>query len=687
MSFSPPSLVAMLEPRRVAVVGASDRPGSFGRRMTTEVLRSPAQPHVDLVNPRRSAVLGHDCLPSLTTVDHSPDLVLLGVSDAALVDSLQQAASVGAAGAVVFGSAVGLGPSLQAIAAEAGMALCGAACMGFVNVSYGLRAIGYVERFPLERGPVALVSHSGSAFSALLRTHRRLAFSLAVSSGQELVTTAADYLHYAVELPDTKVIGVLLETLRDADRLRAALDEAADRNIPVIALTVGSSPTGRAMVDAHSGAVAGDDAAWEALFDAHGVHRVEDLDELANTLELFAIGRRPRPGAVGIATVHDSGAERALVADVATAIGVDFAPLQPSTLSRLGALLDPGLQPGNPLDVWGTGADTRTLFGDCLRFMAADPAVGAVALAVDLVAEYDEDESYVEAVLDAAGAVESPVVVLSNVASAVDQVRAGRLRAAGVPVLEGTRSGLRALRSLLASGQPQRRLPAPTVDTRRAAHWTDRLATGPLGGAEVMRLLGDYGLPVATTVAVTSALEAVAAAERIGYPVALKTDEPDWPHKTEAGGVALDLGRASDVEAAYQRLSQALGTRVVVQAQAAAGVELAMGLVRDPLLGPLIVLAAGGTLVEVLAQRVVALPPLDSSGAARMLARLPAGRLLDGVRGGASADRGAVHTALVGLSQLAVELGQQVDAVDVNPLIASPSGACAVDALVLPRRA
>jgi acyl-CoA synthetase (NDP forming) len=414
------------------------------------------------------------------------------------------------------------------------------------------------------------------------------------------------------------------------------------------------------------------------------VHRVDDLDEMADTLELFAIGRRPRPGVVGLATVHDSGAERALVADVATAVGVDFAPLQPSTVASLGTLLDPGLRPDNPLDVWGTGADTRALFADCLRCMAGDPAVGAVALVVDLVVEYDEDESYVDAVLDAVDAVDSPVVVLSNVASAVDQRRAGRLRAAGVPVLEGTRSGLRALRSLLTHGQVPARPTAGQVDTDRAAHWRNRLVTGSLGGAEAMCLLADYGLPVAETVSAASASAAVAAAEQLGYPVVLKSDEPAWPHKTDAGGVALGLNEGGDVEKAYRLMTRRLGPRVVVQAQAVAGVEFALGLVRDPALGPLLVLAAGGTLVEVLGQRVVALPPLDASGAARMLTRLPARRLLDGVRGGGACDPDAVHTALVGLSQLAVELGQSIDALDVNPLIVSPSGALAVDALVLP---
>ena len=199
--------------------------------------------------------------------------------------------------------------------------------MGFVNVTRGVRAIGYLERDALPPGPIALVTHSGSVFSALLRTHRRLEYSLVVSSGQELVTTTADYLAYALEQAETRVVGLFLETLRDVPRLRAALAEAADRDVPVVALTVGGSRRGQALVDAHSGALAGADAAWEALFAAYGVHRCDDLGELVDSLETFAIGRgcAPRGRPHGIATVHDSGAERVLVADVAERLGVPFA--------------------------------------------------------------------------------------------------------------------------------------------------------------------------------------------------------------------------------------------------------------------------------------------------------------------------------------------------------------------------
>ena len=678
-------LRSMLEARSVAVVGASNRAGSFGLRLATEALRSPAGPEVHLVNPRHREILGHACSPTLREIPKPVDLVLLGVPHAALVEQLTCAAARGDRSAVVFGTASGLDAELGQTARDAEMALCGSGCMGFVNVARGVRAIGYVERSPLPVGPIALVSHSGSAFSALLRTHRALAYSLAVSSGRELVTTAADYVGYALELPETRVVALLLETLRDPAGLRTALAGAAARDVPVVALTVGGSPTGRAMVDAHSGALAGDDAVWEALFDAYGVHRVADLDEMADTLELFSIGRRARPGSVGIATVHDSGAERALVADVADRCGVRFAPLQDDTRRRLAELIDPGLQPDNPLDVWGTGASTRELFAGCLSALADDPAVGVVALAVDLVEEHDGDESYPQAAEDAAASTALPLVVLSNMASAVDQQLAARLRKGGIPVLEGTRCGLRALGHLLDHAH---QLPTPRtspVDAARRARWRERLEEGRLDGVESMRLLADYGVPVVATASARSAVESVAAAERLGFPVVLKTDAAGQRHKSDAGGVRLALTSAPAVEAAYHQLSQRFGTAVVVQQQVPTGVELALGVVRDPALGPLVVLAAGGTLVEVLEQRVVALPPVTDARAQRMVAALPAGRLLDGVRGLPACDRGAVVAALVAVSRLAAELGDVLDALDVNPLIAGPIGAIAVDALVLPR--
>ena len=565
------------------------------------------------------------------------------------------------------------------------MAVCGAGCMGFVNVARGLRAIGYVEPDPLPSGAVALVTHSGSVFSALLRTRRGFGFSLAVSSGQELVSTAADYARYALELAETKVLALVLEAIRYAPGLRAVLADALAADVPVILLSVGASKAGQALVSAHSGALAAADGAWEALARAYGLHRVRDLAELADTLELFASGRRAAHGQ-GIATVHDSGLERAHTADLAAELGVPFAPLTPPTHTRLAAVLDPGLAPANPLDVWGTGRDTEPLFAECLSALAADPAVAAVALAVDLVPEFDGDESYPLAALAAAAGTAKPVAVLAGLPAAVDLAAAARLRAAGIPVLEGTRTGLLALRHLLDSAhfRAERRTPPPAPDLpgETALRWRARLPA--VGGAALFDLLRDYGIAAVRTRAAATRAQVLAAADEIGYPVVVKTDEPGIAHKSDVGGVRLGLaGQAAG--AAYDDLARRLGPRVVVCETAAPGTELALGIVRDPALGPLLVISAGGVLVEIMAERAVLLAPVTRSAGMAALNRLRIAPVLAGRGGQPAVDLGAIAGAITGLSRLACDLGDTLEALDINPLICTPSGAVAVDALLIPR--
>ena len=742
-----PALTAMLEARTVALVGASPRPGSLGERMISEVTRSPSRPEVYLVNPRHRQIAGRPCHPSLADLPGPVDLVLLAVPDPAVEEQLALAAHRGDRSAVLFGSAHELPgqpagqppgqppgraqPSLRArlaaTARAAGMAVCGAGCMGFVNVTHGLRAVGYVEPDPLPRGPVALITHSGSVFSALLRTRRRLGFTVAVSSGQELVTTAAQYAEYALGLPETRVLALVLEAVREPGRLRAVLAAARERRIPVVMLTAGRSDGGRALVSAHSGALATADGGWEALAAAYGVHRVSDLAEMSDTLELFALTSPapPRPGPrpadpraatpgqaspspepanptptdpsshisfynptvrTGIATVHDSGLERAHVADVAEELGVPFAAISTATTARLAGLLDPGLEPGNPLDVWGTGARAGDQLSGSLTALAGDPAVHAVALAVDLVHEFDGDQSYPEAVAETARRTSKPVVVLSNVPAAIDPDTAAGLRDSGIPVLEGTRTGLLALKHLLDHvADPGAPAPAAAPDLDRQDRWTRVITAGDAHGPRLEDLLRDYGIASARARAADSSAGALAAAAEIGYPVVLKTGEPGIAHKSDAGGVVLGLRDPDALRDAYEDLAERLGRRVLVCETIPAGPELSLGLARDHELGPLLVVGAGGVLVELLADRAVALPPVGPAQAHRMLGTLRVSRLLAGLRGQPAADLDAVTAAITGLSQLATELGGVLEALDINPLICGPAGAVAVDALVIPR--
>jgi acyl-CoA synthetase (NDP forming) len=672
------AVASMLGARSVAVVGASAKPDSFGARMVIEAQRSSARMH--LVNPRYDRIGDLPCAPSLADLDEPVDLVLLGVPDGALIGQLEAAADAGVPSAVLFGSAHGLRDKVAAIATAADMAVCGAGCMGFVNNVNGVRALGYLEPDPLPSGGVSLVTHSGSAFSALLRSRRGFGYRLAVSSGQELVTDTADYVEYALDDPGTTLLALLMETPRAAPRLGAALLRATERDVPVVILPVGGSPTGSAMVAAHSGALAGGDAGWRAFCDAVGAIRVRDLAEFADTIELFSMGRRRKRSAKGIATVHDSGAERALTADLAHALGVDFATLSEPTTLAIEELLDDGLIATNPLDLWGTGADTHALFRASLRLIAEDPAVAVTALAVDLVTEFDGDTAYADAAVDVAAATDAPLAVLTSMPSAIDRAVAERLRSNGIAVLEGASSGLAALGHLAS-------WPLPTdhthhdVDRARRDRWLHRLADWHPEAA--FDLLADYGVPVARSAAVGSLDQALAAGREIGYPVALKTLGAE--HKSDVGGVVLGIADEETLRMEYAAMADRLGPAVTVQPMIAEGVEISVGMVRDPAFGPLLVVAAGGTLVELLDDRAVALAPLSRAGAMRLLDGMRIHPLLAGWRGGPPVDLTALIDVIVAFATLATELGDAIDAVEANPVIASAGGAVAVDALLVVR--
>jgi acyl-CoA synthetase (NDP forming) len=684
----------MLEARSVAVVGASQRPGTLGQAMMIELQRGFGG-DIFPVNPRYEEISGLRCYPSIADVPGPVDLVLLGVANARQEEQLRYAAEAGVRSAVTFASlyetpSAGV-PSLPermaSIARAAGMVICGGNGMGFVNVERGLRATGFALPERLDPGNVAFISHSGSAFSAMAYNRRDLRFNLLISAGQELTTTASDYMAYALGLESTRAIGLLIETIRDADAFRAGLTIAAEGDVPVIALKVGRTAVSKRLVTAHSGALAGEDGAYEALFDAYGVHRVKTLDEMADTLELFVAGRRAPAG--GLASIHDSGGERALFLDVASDVGVRFAEISDATTMRLADTLDEGLEPVNPLDAWGTGIDADEIFLGSMEALVDDGDTAALAFVVDLTKEEESDGGYVDVAKTAFHRTRKPFAIVSNLAAAIDPEDAAVLRADGIPVLEGTDTGLAAIRHLF-DHRDFRSRPSPTPPSGPGDEvrdrWRARLGTGEsVDEYEALQLLAEYDIPVVAAERASSETDATRAAHRLRWPVAVKTAVPGIQHKSDADGVKLNVGTPELMKVAYRDLVHRLGAEVIVAEMGPAGVELALGIVRDAQFGPLVLVAAGGVLVEILSDRALALPPLDVSRAAQLLDGLAMRPLLDGVRGEPAADVDSVVRAVAALSVLASDLGDVLDAVDVNPLIAAPEGCVAVDALVIPR--
>ena len=688
----------MLDARSVAVVGASVKTGSLGRQMMAELRRGGFDGAVYPVNPGYDEVDGYRCYPSLLEIPEPVDLAILGVANARIEAAMTDAAELGAGSVVTFSSLYeepSDGPSLAervaAIAAARGMAVCGGNGMGFVNVPGRLRATGFATPDDLRPGPVTFLSHSGSAFAALAFNDRGIGFDLLVSSGQEVVTTMDAYLRFALERDSTRVVAMLLETVRDPDGFREGLARAAERDVPVFALTVGRTDASKALVTAHSGALAGEHGAYEAVFDAYGVHEVRSLDEMADAVELFSSPRRVHAGR-GIASIHDSGGERALFVDLATEHDVPIADVSDATLERIEATLDAGLEAANPLDAWGTGIDADRIFRESFVAFHDDDAVAAMAFVVDLTRQGEPyEEGYLQVARDVWASTTKPFCLLSNLSAAVAADEARMLRDEGIPVLEGTTSGLRALKHLLddaawrARAAPTRQSPVP--DGVRSS-WRSRLGEAPpVGDLEAFRLLADYGVQTAAIRSAESASAAADAAEELGYPVVLKTTAPGVAHKTDADGVRLDIPNLEGLTTAFEDISARLGPSVSIAAMAPRGVEMHLGLVNDPMFGPLVLVAAGGVLVEVLYDRALGLPPLDDAAALRLIDRLKIRPILDGVRGAAPSDVAALAHAVSRMSVLAGDLGDLIDAIDVNPVVVSPTGCVAVDALVVPRRA
>jgi len=685
------AISALLSPRSIAIVGASPREGSLGQRLLSHIRGWRYGGSVYPVNPSHKEISGIACYPDLEALPGAVDLVAFAVNDDRLEAALEDAAAHGARAGVIFGRLYQPGPDgparkkrLTAIARNSGMALCGSNCMGFINMAAGLRVSGNP---PLVEGPgggISIISHSGSTWSGLVGSQRDFPLGFAISAGEELNTTMANYIDFLLEEGSTRAIALVVETVRDPEDFKAAADRASGEGVPLVALKLGRSALGKRFALSHSGALAGSAAVYEAMFARHNIASCRTLDELTDTLELLASSRKPARGALGATT--DSGAERQLVADLAADVGCPLATFSSITEKRLQDVLDPGMLPENPVDIYGDG---KMVLAECLDAVAQDEGVGVVAMVSNLVEGRPRLMGMVkEAMARAAAATEKPLVVLSNVHSTVSRSAAQEFRAQGIPVLMSTSTGLTAIkcffqwharRTRAASG-------AEPVPEALVLRWRAKLRAGALDAHDGLALFEDFGGTVASSAVVQSAADAVAASERFGYPVALKTASPDILHKTEAGGVALSLMTRQAVLTAYARIASACGPMVQVQRQVPEGVEVFLGMTRDPDFGPAVTFGLGGIFVEVLRDTITIIPPVGPDEVRALLPQLRGYALLQGARGTPKVDLDKLAASIAAFSRLAASLGCELDEFDVNPVIAGPWGATAVDALVVTRK-
>jgi len=724
---------ALTAPRNVVLVGASDRPGSWAARVWRNLTRYEFPGPIYLVNPRRSELWDRPCYPDVKSLPEPPDHLVVLVPAANVPELLRHGAEAGARTATVFSSGFGeagdpetakYGRELAAVIAETGLGVSGPNCMG--NVCGKSRLVTLTEERPLllHSGPVALAGQSGGVVIHLNRAleERGIAVEYLITSGNQTGLTAADYIAFFAGEPELKVIGIYVEAIADFDRFAAACRLARGAGKSVITLKLGQSQAGREAAMAHTGSLAGAAEAFDAVCGELGVLRADTLDDAVEITELLVHTGDIRGRRLGSMTL--SGAFRGLLLDAAERNRLFFPPLAPATVAKLESVLSVGSLIGNPIDGGFAVLGSADTFMACLEALHDDPQVDAVLLQETLPREpgSPRSEKYIQITNEfVATRARKPVSFVTLAShSQTDYSRALRRSAPNVSLLQEANKALRAIERVVRRSELERLAQgAVTADARRAAPpvpaapavpaslnqsprdivvralaGADR---GPLPLNEVAskRILAGYGIALPEEVLVGSAEEAVMAAQRIGYPVVLKAVAAELTHKSDAGAVVLGLANADEVRSAYRRITESLAHRgfagavdgMLVCQQIRGGLELVLGLNRDPEVGIVAMAGSGGVLLELAKDVAFCAPPISRDKAVDLLERTHAARLMRGYRGGAKLDLQAAVDALVALGRLAVELGEFIEAVDVNPFVVLPRGGLALDALVVLRGA
>jgi acyl-CoA synthetase (NDP forming) len=684
----------LLRPRSVAVVGASARTDSLGEWALKNLGLGGYPGRIYPVNPNYDELQGHRCYASLADLPETPDLVIFAVGDQRIECSLDEAIAAGVPAAVLQStlyldddSDPPLRERVRAKIQASGMLVCGANGMGFYNVRDNVWTCGFDSTSHEASGNVALISHSGSGMSGIIDCDERVRINVAVSTGNELSVTMDEYLDFVLDLPETRVVGLFIETARNPGGFAVALAKAAERRIPIVALKVGRTEKSAALAVSHSGAMAGDDATYEALFDRYGVQRARDQDEFTTMLIMFAEMYPIAAG--GLVTLHDSGGERQLLVDLADDADVPLTELTEKTIASLEEVLEPELPAVNPLDAWSRGGpDAAKNITRCLTLMMQDPGTAVAGVIHDRAPAGKIYPSYLAYMQRARTDSGKPVaLVAARQGTGYDRAAVTSTHA-GLPVLDGVSQFLVGVRALFAYRDFQLREPAAPgeADQQIVERWRSRLATGvTLSEAESLALLTDFGVGTTAYELANSESDAVAAAVRVAYPVALKTAKEGLLHKSDEGGVVLGIQDEEQLRIAYEGMSHQLGDAVLVSSMAPTGVEMFLGVKHDPQYGPVVLIGSGGVLAETIADVQFALPPFDAAHARRCIDRLKLRPLLDGVRGRPAADIDAFCEAAARFSEMAAGLGDVLAEVDVNPVIVHEDGAVAVDALVAGR--
>lgn len=698
------NLNKLLKPTSVAVIGASEKEG-FGGDVCRNILSYVEdRSHVYFIHPKRDSVFGVPCYKSISDVPENVDLMVICTSQKTVIPLLQEGAKKGVGGAVVFASGYGeVGTAegkqneaeLIATAKELDIAVMGPNCAGFVNYVDNVQAFAFISAKRDRKGSVGVVSQSGQLCLSMM-DDPGMRFSYNISAGNGKIVQMEDYIDFLVDDEDTKVVSIYIEGVKNADKFAAVLKKAAEKRKPVVILKAGRSAKGGAIAASHTGSLSGSDASFDAVLKKFGAIRVDDLEELiAMSLMLSTMKRMPEKAT--FASMNLSGGETGICADVGSLNGIEYPDFTEETLKKLKEQLPSYASPNNPLDMTASLSYDADLYAGALRTVMDDPNIGMVLIGYTLLLEIADPCIHymykgIEKVVQEKGGNCKPIAMIPFAENTRNPEYQEKLFQIGVPVLPPPVYAFKMLRHLadFIDYKPE------TKTLELAVGHPKSEETQALSEHESKQELKVYGVPVPDEVIVTSKEEAAQFAKDHPGPLVMKVESADILHKSDVGGVKLNVCGPEAAEKAYEEIMESVTAKrpdahingILTVPMLDAGVEIIIGVNNDPQFGPMIMVGMGGVFVEVFKDVALYPAPLKEEEALEMLKSLKSFKLLNGYRGTEKCDIKALCQTIVAISNYAQANKDVLKELDINPLFVYPEGkgVGVADALIVKRK-
>jgi acetate---CoA ligase (ADP-forming) len=699
---------AMLHPRNIVLVGATDKPGNYAERIWNNLIKYGYEGGLFPVNAKRETIWGVPCYKDFASLPEKPDHVLVLVPARFAVQVIRDAAAAGARSATIVTSGFSelqdeesqrLAEELRRAVKETGLAVTGPNCLG--NLSAGEKLFTNIDDriVTMEAGAVAIAGQSGAIVMAIRQAleDRGVGVGYMVTTGNETGLETPDLMAYFAADPSVRVIVVYLEGVRNTKVFRDACKAARKAGKPVIALKLGASEGGRAAAMAHTGALAGSIETFDAISTREGVIRVRGLDELIETTECFVHAEPPKRDR--LAAVSLSGGKRGLLIDAFHSAGLNFAPLSASASGQLAKMLGPGSIVGNPLDAGFAAVVDPSVYMSSIKIMIDDPDTDIVIIDAELPkAPHELRERNLRIVNDMAGRASKPVVYISAMSIGFTEfTKSLRKSLPNIAVMQGLDRAVGAIKSLIDYAQLRKEVPDIKSSSKASARaMLEKMLKSANGAAALdevasKKLLRAYGIPVSKEEITQTPAEAVKIARKIGFPVVAKVVSADILHKSDIGGVVLNLNSAAEVKKAFNditaRVKKLKGKPklegILIAQQVKADLELVVGASLDAEMGPVVLFGTGGVDIELMKDVALAGAPLDEAEAKQLIAKTKAGVKLKGYRGKPALHEASAVKALVGLSNLMADAGTRIASIDVNPFLINSKLGVAVDGLIV----